>query len=312
MSIRSGRDYKDRQAAAKAGKMRAWATEPEKRARQVREMVETIGSRSGLEAKEVEVEMLYKAHKKSMASKVDCYRTLAKAGYSDTEIRKTPRYKELAGQEERSQKKLEAAQADLDALKQFAREEAHRIIIDAAPGDAPLDMTYRFVGGKSKQKPQMVKAAKEATTWFTQVVRGKPLKQVYIAVEQEVRASYKMVGRKITLDHNDTTRVIIHELGHHLEYGRITLRRAAKDFLSRRAGTERVTPLSELTGNSGYDSNEVGVKDRFIHPYMGKHYNYGNCTEIVSMGLEYLYVEPTRLATQDPECFEFVLSSVWK
>ena len=56
----------------------------------------------------------------------------------------------------------------------------------------------------------------------------------------------------------------------------------------------------------GYDKREKGKRDKFIVPYMGKIYSQG-ATEIVSMGMEFLFADPVKLAKEDPEYFDFMI-----
>jgi hypothetical protein len=109
---------------------------------------------------------------------------------------------------------------------------------------------------------------------------------------------------------------VVHELGHWLEDGASFIRAKAYDFYERRTAGEKLQRLSTVTGR-GYSSNERTRLDKFIEPYMGKDYmsrwgkkNYRYATEILSMGLEMFYKDPYRLASEDPEYFNFVLSVV--
>jgi hypothetical protein len=64
--------------------------------------------------------------------------------------------------------------------------------------------------------------------------------------------------------------------------------------------------LSELNPGRGYTSNEIAFKDKWMHPYMGKIYSTVD-TELMSMGLEFLYRDPVGLARQDPEFFDLLV-----
>lgn len=69
---------------------------------------------------------------------------------------------------------------------------------------------------------------------------------------------------------------------------------AERDFYKKRTDGE---PLKWL--GSGYAKSEKTRKDNFISPYMGKDYE-GNDFELVSMGFQYAYTDPDKLA-QDPD-----------
>jgi hypothetical protein len=117
--------------------------------------------------------------------------------------------------------------------------------------------------------------------------------------------------------------VIVHELGHWLEHlSDATLKRVI-EFLKRRAGNELVRPFNTMGTGRTFDDLEVGVKDDFKDPYVGKYYGpnrrnfaggkqgvanwdtvYGS--EVISMGVEYLYGDPVKFAKDDPDYFDFM------
>jgi len=100
----------------------------------------------------------------------------------------------------------------------------------------------------------------------------------------------------------------VHELGHYLEHTNPDVLDKAIEFLKERAGDESLQRLGD-----NYDKDEVAWFDGFINPYMGKAYIHRgkiSATEIVSMGLEFLYKDPIKLARQDPEYFDFIVSLV--
>ena len=86
----------------------------------------------------------------------------------------------------------------------------------------------------------------------------------------------------------------IHELGHRFERAVPEIKEMEKLFYDRRTKGEALQWL----GN-GYGRDEKSRKDDFISPYMGKDY-HGTAYELVSMGFEYAYTDPFKLAT-DPD-----------
>jgi hypothetical protein len=119
------------------------------------------------------------------------------------------------------------------------------------------------------------------------------------------------------------TRTIVHELGHWLESVSPEMHKRAGEFLKRRAGKELPKRLSVLTGNARYRDDELAVKDDFKDPYVGKYYglnlrdlaggkqgkvnwNTMYASEVISMGVEYLYSDPVKFAKDDPDYFDFM------
>jgi hypothetical protein len=103
---------------------------------------------------------------------------------------------------------------------------------------------------------------------------------------------------------------IVHELGHHIEARSLPIHEAAIQFLRERqrgGGPENDTrKLKDIIPNSNYDDDEWAFKDKFIHPYIGKSYPNNSASEVISMGVQYLYEDPVKLATEDPDFFRFI------
>lgn len=125
--------------------------------------------------------------------------------------------------------------------------------------------------------------------------------------EKGFRAGFADVGRAgvLMIAPNDYNNTWVHELGHYLEDYSPAVRAKATAFLDSRTQGDRQVSLASLRKNSGYGSNEVTKRDRFMSPYMGKIYPTG-ATEIVSMGLEYMYTRTVEFAQRDPEYFDLI------
>ena len=102
--------------------------------------------------------------------------------------------------------------------------------------------------------------------------------------------------------------VFAHELGHILEYHDESMLKRSLDFVERRTRGESYQPLRDVTEKT-YDSDEKTKPDQFINPYIGKDYG-GRASEVLSMGLEYLYTNPAKLAREDPDMFDFIYNTL--
>lgn len=112
----------------------------------------------------------------------------------------------------------------------------------------------------------------------------------------------------ITLDQRTPPEVIVHELGHWLEMNEPAIMDAAKEFLRRRTAGETAQPLRKLTGLD-YGPTELARPDKFRNPYIGRAYERNGkvfATEVISMGLQYLYEDAYGLSVGDPDYFEFL------
>ncbi|MBA7608783.1 hypothetical protein ES703_15965 [subsurface metagenome] len=99
-------------------------------------------------------------------------------------------------------------------------------------------------------------------------------------------------------------KTVIHELGHYVEDSSGMVHREVMGFYHKRTKGYSLEWLGP-----GYGKDELTRKDKFIDAYMGKDYK-GQASEILSMGLEYFYNDPYKLALKDPEYFNFVYKLV--
>ena len=95
-------------------------------------------------------------------------------------------------------------------------------------------------------------------------------------------------------------RVAVHELGHVLEYIFPGIHEKARAYWEKRTGGEESIDLGYNRGMT-----EVSKFDKWLHKYMGKIYD--NNSELLSMGLEYLWAEPELLLDQDRDFLEWLL-----
>lgn len=96
----------------------------------------------------------------------------------------------------------------------------------------------------------------------------------------------KAVNVGVQSDKENVTRVLFHEIGHHLEFDNPAVKEASQRFIKRKA-TGPVQPLNDIMGVDYYGKDEVAYPDHFVVPYAGKIYKSG-WTEITSIGVENL------------------------
>lgn len=116
----------------------------------------------------------------------------------------------------------------------------------------------------------------------------------------------------VTMARGAAAQVVVHELGHLLEFLDPGVLDAARAFYARRTAGEPLLSLRALTGLR-YGASERARRDQFLNPYMGKWYagaaGQQRATELVSMGLELLHADPIRLA-QDADYFDWILATL--
>ena len=127
-------------------------------------------------------------------------------------------------------------------------------------------------------------------------------------VEDRSFAMNRGSGQYIMMSRDGKSKVIVHEIGHALEQNNPAVQQKARSFLEYRTRGEEARSLRELTGQN-YDERELAKPDKFTNPYSGKIYNTGD-TEIISMGIEYMWTNPRKFAQQDPEYFMFMYDTL--
>lgn len=117
---------------------------------------------------------------------------------------------------------------------------------------------------------------------------------------RHVRVDYS----EVYLRTNAPTSVIVHELGHWLEESVQSIKQVALEHIVGRVRHEAVIPLG-----TGYHRTEFTQKDAFLDPYLGKCQADGSrvYTELLSVGLEWLYRDPVRLCRFDPQTATFLI-----
>jgi hypothetical protein len=137
---------------------------------------------------------------------------------------------------------------------------------------------------------------------------------IKLVADNEKQRAYHQAG-VVVVPKNTNANTIVHEIGHAIEWRYPGVARAARAFLMKRVGDEAKVDMAGQFPGHGYDPGETGRKDEFLKAmasgdpshayYTGKHYESG-ATEIMSMGLENLYLDPVNFAKRDPEFFNFV------
>lgn len=134
----------------------------------------------------------------------------------------------------------------------------------------------------------------------------------------QTRAHYDLNGSIFMRPHEPTS-TVVHELGHAIEDKYPEVLRKSIAFRERRTVGEKSVRLRDLTGKN-YQASEITKPDKFTEPYTGKLYQKRNwqtnatddyASEILSMGLQYLYEDAQQFRRLDPDFFRFVLETIW-
>ncbi len=160
----------------------------------------------------------------------------------------------------------------------------------------------------------MLKRNNEAAKFLGSMMDGGEYKQPlsYSVTNRAGRANYNPADNTLNIDPKNLTDVYVHEIGHAIEEAFPDVHQRCVEFLNYRAKGKPPQTMSAITGNSTYRADEIAIKDDFSDPYIGKVYkdSKGNqtATEILSMGLQFMYEDAVTFSIRDPEYFNFILS----
>jgi hypothetical protein len=174
---------------------------------------------------------------------------------------------------------------------------------------APTPSKMRTIWSKAADKtPEWTKGE----TWFKRVIGDalgySDIVRIYrdrAAAGLAREASYYL-SNTVNMRSGAGGDVMAHELGHFLEDKNRELLRRSREFVARRTAGEAAQRLSDLYPGSGYDLDEMARPDKFIHPYIGKDYG-DDGSEVMSMGLQYLYENAAKFLRDDPDMFRHVV-----
>lgn len=132
------------------------------------------------------------------------------------------------------------------------------------------------------------------------------------------REGFNSTQAVVLLNSSSTQYTVIHEFAHSLELDPRVLKQSV-DFFMRRTAGNPVRSLDEV--NRAYRGDEYFKEGGFYNPYVGKFYkpvgselSYQgiSATEIISMGIEKMYRNPTVFFLKDPDHFRFIYNLFFK
>lgn len=147
-------------------------------------------------------------------------------------------------------------------------------------------------------------AISEAVDFASGVVDAKSIESVNLKMVTEHGRSFHRPG-ELHMSTFDGSNLYVHEIAHEIEQRAGWVEEARKFVLSRSKG-EALQEMSVLDPKGGYFPGEVAFKDKFKNAYMGRWYQNGKATEVVSMGMQWLFEDAAGFAKADPEYFDFV------
>jgi hypothetical protein len=261
--------------------------------------------RAGIKAFDPNVDPEYQANLQRLAEmqRIRVERT----GEGATIAGRTKLWEEAGKIRQRQAELLDTPQRELRKALQIPKE--MRGTIALAKGQV-------YSGTPTAQKWEATgKKAQAGAQWVETVVPKQSLQSV-IFDYHEGRAFASPESFKININERTSTETAVHEIGHILETINPGWYLDARDFRDRRTKHETLVSLKSEYPNSTYKPDEVAYRDKWTENgaesiYCGKVYpEQWNSTEIVTMGLQWLYERPLEFALKDPHYFDFMVNLI--
>jgi hypothetical protein len=142
-----------------------------------------------------------------------------------------------------------------------------------------------------------------AETWLREFISAETVAAAGVdiyALPGVVRSAYFPSVHNIKMSPAAERGIYVHEIVHAIENKNQFIVDAALKFYRRRTQGFSQEPLRNY--GAAYDTDEMTIVDHFKHPYIGK----SDAEEILSMGVQMMYEDPIRFATEDPDYFAFI------
>lgn len=158
----------------------------------------------------------------------------------------------------------------------------------------------------------MLKEAKKAEDFITKIMDGDSFQGLEYKINNAgAGARANAGGGSVNMAPDDAAWVYVHEIGHIIDHKFPDVLDRTREFLQYRIEGQPIKKLSEWIPGAGYSDYEIAAKDNFDNAYIGKIYKNPDgsirSSEILSMGIQYMFQDAAGFAARDPEYFNFIL-----
>ena len=207
------------------------------------------------------------------------------------------------------------------SLKEFETESLEDIIVnlDLSISDADNSINEIFLDLDEEKTDEYIHALTTVISMFPEKYK-QPVGKVNFVVEDDLvpYVSFNETQKDIKSPFSDDSllmaSLIAHEFTHLLENANSELRKISHDFLTKRRYSDQMASLSEFSEDHGIDympeaSDVKVIPGAFIDPYVGRiyqkeeNYSQDENTEVLSVGVQALILNPVNFLFKDPEHF---------
>lgn len=233
-----------------------------------------------------------------------------------------------------AQDDVTTAHHDLERAKFDATEAARQFIEANAFGSPATKIAGEVVrrGGRGMSAKDVEIAAgrnRECREWVADMVASDVIADgVPLNYENKRTSRGSQWGTGYNLSPGSEVQDHLHETGHWLEEHNENLhaqavaflryRNQGEDYVRMSAARKRTQAKRKAAGLStshlysrGFKASEIAASDAWRDPYAGKKYGRDYyATEVLSMGLQWLYSDPVNFAIEDPEHFNYTIAMI--
>jgi hypothetical protein len=223
---------------------------------------------------------------------------------------------------------------ELDNAKVAANEAARQFVEANAFGSPATKISGDVVRtGRRGLSAEALKTAEERNRatreWVADMVSADVITDgVPLNYENKKTSRGSQWGTGYNLYPNAPMKDHLHETGHWLEEHNENLhaqavaflryRNQGEDYVRMSAARKRTQAKRKAAGLStshlysrGFKASEIAASDAWRDPYAGKKYGRDYyATEVLSMGLQWLYSDPVNFAIEDPEHFNYTIAMI--
>jgi len=170
-------------------------------------------------------------------------------------------------------------------------------------------VTYKSINATESTQ----KSLNKATKWLQERVDPAFIQNKTLSIKATIGPAdlraWERMSEGIFIAQDEKIGVIIHETAHYLHDHNKKSQQLVNTFFEKRINGEPETAIYVLKDKKGNTVEEIGYKDTFIDHYIGKRYEWEgkqHGLEVVSMGMQYMYKNPTDFLIKDPEHFKLI------
>jgi hypothetical protein len=276
--------------------------------------------------------MSHEEYESLSAKRTEAYQTLSRlSNEADDELHKTDEWFRLAQARDEASEARKEWENGLEEQKSLARD----FIVENGFGSEANNIEGTIVkplGGRGLGAAELARATdrhEEAREWLEKMVASEVISDRQLNYNGKKVARGSQSGEQYNLSPGSGVEYHVHEAAHWLEEyndsihsqavaflryrnkGETYLRMSAARNRAKKLRDQGVLKTSSGLWSGGFKAHEIAAVDRWRDPYAGKKYGAEYyATEVLSMGLQWMYDNPVAFAEEDPEHFNFTLAMI--